>query len=805
MVNTFVVRGCAAILASFSAFAIAAGATELTGNGSDLGSSTLGGRAPASDQGLEEIIVTAEKRSESINKVPLAITALSGNTLQDQNIHSVQDLALVVPGFTYAASLLDTPVYSLRGVGFYETTLAAYPDVSIYVDQVPLPFPVLTQNIGLDLERVEVLKGPQGVLFGQNSTGGAINYIAAKPTDKPEGGFDFGYGRFNDTRVDGFVSGPVADTLNARFAFQTEQMGPWQHSYNTPTEQTSGSISRSAARLLLDWTPTDKLKFEFNASGGVDRSEPIVPQLIGVSLQAPDSPVNGPFLLAYPHAPNNAEAADYSLLNKPRSNNSQYQFSLRGDFTPGSDLTITSITSYVHYLRDENVEFGGVSVNTANARNLGDEELVLDFGQINSIYQELRVANSTSDVLRWVAGANFEHSSVHEFNLYDYAGSSEADSPGVAAALTRNLTNTPFYSDQLMKNYAVFGNIDWNVSNPVTVTGGVRLNKSDRHATMCTQGGYGGGVDQAFDHLMSVLHGGAVYPPLTASDCITLDPVTLLSVRQGYIADLDEKNASWRGGVDYKPTSNALLYVNITKGYKAGSFPMLSASTSYQYLPVKQESVLDYEGGFKLSFFDRTVQLNGAGYHYDYTNKQIRTQTVQPIFGILNNLQNVPKSTVDGGELQLAWTPLHGLRLTAAATFLEAKVIEFVGTNADGIRQDYAGSAVPYSPKWSTNATADYDWNLSSALIASVGLTAAQRSVSYATVGPTPIDRISPYTLLDLRASVRTQDGKYRVEVYGKNVTNRFYWDNVSHPYDTVVRYAGMPETWGITFSARFF
>jgi iron complex outermembrane receptor protein len=805
VVNTVVVRSCAAILASFSAFAIAAGAAELTGDDSDLGSGTLSGRAPAGDQGLEEIIVTADKRSESINKVPLAITALSGNALQDQNIHSVEDLALVVPGLTYAASLLDTPVYSLRGVGFYETTLAAYPDVSIYVDQVPLPFPVLTQNVGLDLERVEVLKGPQGVLFGQNSTGGAINYIAAKPTDKPEAGFDFGYGRFNDTRVDGFVSGPVADTLNARFAFQTEQMGPWQHSYNTPTEQTNGSISRSAARLLLDWEPTDKLKFEFNANGSVDRSEPIAPQLIGVSLQAPDSPVNGPFLLAYPHAPNNAEAADYSLLNKPRSNNSQYQFSLRGDYTPGGDLTITSITAYVHYLRDENVEFGGVSVNTANSSNLGDEELSLDFANINSIFQELRVANSNSDALRWVAGANFEHSSVYEFNLYDYSGSSEADSPGVAASLTRNLTNTPFYSDQLMKNYALFGNVDWDVSRQVTVTAGVRLNKSDRHAKICTQGGYGGGVDQAFDHLMSALHGGAVFPPLSAADCVTLDPVTLLSVRQGFISDLDEKNASWRTGINYKPTDNALLYVNVTKGYKAGSFPMLSASTSYQYLPVKQESVLDYEGGFKASFFDHSLQLNGAGFHYDYTNKQIRTQTVQPIFGILNNLQNVPKSKVDGGELQLAWMPLHGLQLTAAATYLAAKVIEFVGTNADGIRQDYAGSAVPYSPKWSTNATADYDWDLSSALIASVGLTAAQRSLSYATVGPTPIDRISPYTLLDARASVRTLDGKYRIEVYGKNVTNRFYWDNVSHPYDTVVRYAGMPETWGITFSARFF
>src|SRR3981189_2469922 len=125
-------------------------AAESAAEDDSAGSSQLGG--------LAEIVVTAQKRSESINKVGLAISALSGDTLKDLNIHSVQDLTQVVPGLTYAASLLDTPVYSLRGVGFYETTLAAYPDVSVYVDQVPLAFPVLTGNVGLDLERVEVLK-----------------------------------------------------------------------------------------------------------------------------------------------------------------------------------------------------------------------------------------------------------------------------------------------------------------------------------------------------------------------------------------------------------------------------------------------------------------------------------------------------------------------------------------------------------------------------------------------------------------------------------------------------------------------
>jgi iron complex outermembrane recepter protein len=798
--------GYALVLLLSSSVGTAAAAESSVAAGTNVGSEAPAeeSSAGASQGGLTEIVVTAQKRSESINKVGLAITAMSGDALKDMNIHSVQDLTQVVPGLTYAASLLDTPVYSLRGVGFYETTLAAYPDVSVYVDQVPLPFPVLTGMVGMDLERVEVLKGPQGILFGMNSTGGAINYIAAKPTDSFAGGLSYTIGRFDQNRVEGYVSGPLADTLKARLSFVSEQRGPWQQTYNAPTPAKNGSVAKWGARLLLDWTPTDDLKFEFNFNGSLDQSQPQAPQLIGVILQAPDSVANGPALLAYPHAPNNALYADFSVRNRPRSDNTQWQTSMRADYSVSSDITVTSISSFVRYDRDENVEFGGVSLNTALGPDEGDEELTRDFAQLTDFFQELRIGNSGSDPVRWLAGLNYDRSKVFEYNLYDFTGSSEADSPGIVAALTRNLYDTPFYSDQTMKNYAGFANVDWDVAQWITLKGGARYTKSDRDAKLCTQGGLGGGVDQAFDHLNSVLHGGAVYPPLTSEDCITLDPTTLLSVRQGFIDQLNESNVSWRGGVDVKPASDILLYFNVAKGYKAGSFGMLSASTSYQYLPVKQESVLDYEGGFKVSLLDRTVQLNGAGFHYDYTNKQIRTQTVQPIFGILNNLQNVPKSTVDGGELQVAWAPISGLRITAAGTYLRAKVTQFVGTNADGIRQDYAGTDVPYSPKFTSNATADYDWSVSSSWVASIGATVTQQSLSYATVGPTPIDRIDPYVLFDLRAGLATQDGKYRVQLWGKNVANRFYWNNVSHPYDTIVRYAGMPATYGVTLSARF-
>jgi iron complex outermembrane recepter protein len=759
--------------------------------------------AAAENQSLDEIVVTAQKRSESINRVGMAITALSGDALKDQNIKTVQDLVDVVPSLSYAASLLDTPVYSIRGVGFYETTLAAYPDVSVYVDQVPLPFPALTSSVGLDLERVEVLKGPQGILFGQNSTGGAINYVAAKPTEKTEAGIEVGIGRFAQTTIDGFLSGSVSDTLGARLSFQSEQAGPWQHTYNANPRATNGSVAKYAARLLLDWKPLNSLSLELNLNGGVDRSQPIAPQLIGVKLQNPDSVFNGPKLLAYPLAPDDAQAADFTLKNKPGSDNGQYQASLRGDYSPINDITVTSITSYLRYNRNETIEFGGTSIDDPNGQDLGDEELTQDYAHISDIFQELRVANSSADAVRWLAGLNYEHSRVYEYNVYSYPGSSESDSPATYQALGVNLTQAPFFSDQTMNNYAGFGNIDWDVTSQITLKAGARYTQADRSAHLCTQGGLGGGADVAFYHLQQGFHPGVDIPPLAPTDCLTIDPVTLYSVRDGFFGTLNEHNVSWRGGVDYKPTPDLLMFFNATKGYKAGGFPMVSASTSYQYLPVKQESVLDYEGGFKWSLLDHRLQINGTGFHYDYTNKQIRTQTVQPVFGILNNLQNVPKSKVDGGELEIAWRPIPGLRLSIAGTYLDAVIVEFEGTNADGIRANYAGTNVPYSPKISSNLGVEYTWDVAAKYVASVGATATQRSVSYATVGPTPIDVINPYALLNLRASLATSDGKYRLEVWGKNVTNKFYWDNVSHPYDTVVRYAGMPATFGLTLSAH--
>src|SRR6266853_888584 len=228
-------------------------------------------KEPQVSDALQEIIVTANKREENIEKVGVTITALSADELESRQIKNPAELASIVPGLQYATSTHDTPIYTLRGIGYNADALAVYPAVSVYLDQAPMPFPVLAGHTLYDLERVEVLKGPQGTLFCQNSTGGAINYIAAKPTDVLAAGAQASYGRFNDAAVEGFVSGPVATGLNGRIAVRTEQRDAWQ--YSSYTGRTLGTKNFTAGRALLDWKPFDGIMYEVNFNGWKDKSD----------------------------------------------------------------------------------------------------------------------------------------------------------------------------------------------------------------------------------------------------------------------------------------------------------------------------------------------------------------------------------------------------------------------------------------------------------------------------------------------------------------------------------------------------
>lgn len=784
-----------------------------------------------------EIIVTANKREQNLSKVGLSVSALGADALANQRIGDVADLAKVTPGLTFAPSPNATPVYTLRGVGFFESSLAAYPNVSLYIDQVPLPFPIYSTLTAFDLERVETLKGPQGTLFGNNATGGAINFVPAKPTDHLTAGGELTYGRFNLMEGQAYVSGPITDTLRARVAMKATQADGWQYSYTR--DDANGKRDNFAIRGLLEWQPTEALAVTLNLNMWRDRSEPQAPAAI---LHTPQNVTSGPPagpgaanwtpgyvwpVTNYPLAPNNNRAADWSP-GLPRADNRFRQAALRIDYDFGP-VQLTSLTGLSDMKFRNATEGGGTA--------LIDLDLFADVGDMRSFTQELRLSNGSKGPLRWVIGGNYENSRVYELVNLHYRDTT--------STYVNGIVQSTYWSDQYMKNYAAFANAEFDVTDMITLKGGYRYTKAKRdfEAFNGDVAGYENGAVDTFPlsttpglTLTDFFNGtyGFLYsigafptpvPTIAPNGSIILDsrsgPDGTLnySTATAYTTinptgRLNEDSHSWSVGVDFKPTTGVLLYANVSKGFKAGSFGTISGAIVDAYRGVQQESLIDYEVGFKTQLLDRKLSINGSAFYYDYKNKQLRAKFIDPIFGALDQLVNIPKSTVKGAELEINARPIDGLTLSASGVYLDAKVKNYtgvVGLERDAITgllvaktASFAGRRLPFAPEFQFTARVDYDTPITSNINGFVGVSASGQSKTsgvLTTLGvqPEEIFDIKGYTLVDGNIGIRAADNSWRVTVWGKNIFNKNYNTNVIQAYDTVVRYTGMPTTFGVT------
>jgi len=283
-----------------------------------------------------------------------------------------------------------------------------------------------------------------------------------------------------------------------------------------------------------------------------------------------------------------------------------------------------------------------------------------------------------------------------------------------------------------------------------------------------------------------------------------------------YANELKQSNVPFRVGMDWRVTDSMLAYWNIAKGFKAGGYPTLAASAFRQYAPVSQESVLAYDTGFKVSLADHRVQLNAAAFYYDYTDKQILARVEDPVFGILAALENIPKSSVRGAEFELIALPFKGLTLDLSYTYAKATVDQFVGINGAGITGNFAGTEMPFSPRNQAALNVDYETSPFGNWKGDLGATVNYRSSTISVVGgqqniPPPaypqnfeMLGIDSYTLLNVRAGMRSVDNHWMVELWSKNVTNRYYWNNAVVDSDDVSRFAGMPRTFGITVGYKY-
>ncbi len=778
-------------------------------------------------QYADEIVVTANKRAQSINDVGLSITAETGTALLARGILSPTDLGKIVPGLTVQPSPFNTPVYTLRGVGFYETTLSAAPTVAVYVDEIQLPFSATTKGAAFDIERVEVLKGPQGTLFGQNTTGGAINYIAAKPTNNFQAGIDASYGRFNTADIQGFISGPLSSTMKARIALRGVHGDEWQYSYTRNDKL--GRVRQLQGRAQLQWDPASNVRLLFNANGWKDTGDTQAAQLQSDTCAVTPAPTCGSpagiAFASYPHAPQNARAADwgygiyrngfndfnastdYSKRDytrqgqygrRPKRDDRFYQLSLRADVGLSDVLTLTSITAYSKYKTDSVQDFDGTVFASVDTNTSG---YIRDFAQELRIAAKLKRANI-------IVGGNYNQASTFDRLFYNFSQGPSSDPlytiPGAPKGqLTFN------YSDQDIKSYAFFGNVEFKLTESVTLLGGARYTKTNRDFQGCTND-YQGGTGVWWTAIFTAFGvPGVIVRP---GECLTFTPNFPQQYRPALFDKLDEHNISWNVGANYKTSGNTLLYARVSRGYKSGSFPTASVASYTGYIPVKQESVTAYEAGFKAPLADRRVDLTGAVFYYDYKDKQLRGRKPDPIFGTLDGLVQIPKSRVWGIEGALLARPLRGLRLSVGATYINTRIKEYIGFLPDATTNDFRGQRFPFAPKITAIGDAEYRFPVNAGVDAFAGVSMTYNSKTSSSLANTTTGTIRrdgrfdmrAYTLVDLRAGVEMNGGKTRIGAYVRNLGNTYYWTNVQDNLASITRFAGMPRTYGLQLNWRY-
>ncbi len=329
----------------------------------------------------------------------------------------------------------------------------------------------------------------------------------------------------------------------------------------------------------------------------------------------------------------------------------------------------------------------------------------------------------------------------------------------------------------------------------------VTSTRSRNAFTSCMPGDIG--TQTTFTVLSDILSGspGAL---ADGGTCLNMDAATFELIRAPFADRLKEDNFSWRVGVNCKPSRNVLIYVLASRGYKSGGFPTVPASTTGQFAPVTQESVTAYEVGAKITALDRALQVNLAGFHYIYRDKQVRGLIVDPIFNQLEQLVNIPKARINGFELEITARPTEGLTFRNAVAYVDSKVLTFTGINNERVLADYAGSALPFSPKWHIVSDVDYSFPLTERLGAFVGANMLLNSKTSSTLGNAPASVIQSFATLDLRAGVKGLDDRWSFSIWGRNVTNSYYWTNQFVTQDVVVRYAAKPITYGATLKFKF-
>lgn len=729
-----------------------------------------------------DIIVTADRSRRSLKNVAMSITALDSKSLTDLKRPDPSSLTRLVPSLVVAESQKGAPVYTIRGVGFYEESLSSTPAVAIYVDQIGIPLPAMTKGASLDVERIEVLKGPQGTQYGQNATGGAINYIAAKPTTEFSAGLAASAGNYGALSGEGFVSGPISPTLGIRLAASSDQGGGYQRSYTRGDK--NGDLNLLKARLLLEWQPSSDFTLSINANGWRDRSDTLAAALYRVTPQSPSRVTN--LLLSQTLAPETPGTADWGTGRQLQNREDFYSLSAKASYLTPSGVEISAISSYQHYKSDWFRDTGG--------SRIGLFQIQQD-GKIRNIFEELR-ASYDNKGLNITIGANYSNSKIHEYNE-TFLGDTTSATAYTAGFGTPAFKSMRPISRNRLESYAFYMTGRVSLTETLTFDGGMRYTKSSNDFEGCmadVDGGFAAGLTA------SLRRNNPSQPTIPAGSCVTIDVAT---GQPGLIyKSLSEDNVSWRGALNWRPNTALQMYGSISRGYKTGGFPNINATNSAQYTAVTQESNTAYELGVRGGFSVFDIDL--STFYYDYKNKQIRGRILAGIFGASESLINVPKARSLGAEFNITARAYDGLQIRAGLQYLDTKVTSsFVNYDPFGAVVNFDGERFPFSPKFTLTTGIRYEFDTAHEMKAFVSLDDRYQTKTTSAFGNNDLVYIKGYNILNAEAGLTAPDGRWKASVFGQNILNQYYWTDTFRQIDNLSRHVGAPATYGVRISFK--
>lgn len=785
--------------------------------------------------GIGDIVVTAQRRAQVLSDVPVSVQAFNGDTLEKMNIRSTSDLQAVVPSLNVSRGYQGVPIYTLRGIGFNTINLSATSTVGTYVDEVALAYPFMNSGPIFDLERVEVLKGPQGTLYGRNTTAGLVNFITNKPKEDFGAGVAVELGSHETLNSEGFLNLPLGEASGLRVAFRTEDSWQgWQRSESRPDERL-GENHRYGARATFRTEPVDGMRIELSFNWWKNKSDSLAGQ--AVSFTPNTDPANGtlfslfnaPGLPAYvaanrdnwkggradwaPYATRSQNIGIGAGIDEKLAEDSSF-IGLRGlaEFDITSDIRFISLTGWNKVTRDATFDWSGAPY-----------EILIQHaeGEVKSLSQELRFQGTTGPA-EWVVGAYYANDKAVDTNQ-TLLGQNANVGAIRATILALDLLNSPFNSPgytvtdvlQSFRTYrdtaefdvetmSVFASADWKLMDTLTLTTGIRYTRDTQDYAGCSRDLNGSMLPNVnlFNRAFFFQVYGAVTAPIGLNDCNTFDVDTkTFGIVQ---SRLDEDNVAWRTALGWEVSDDALVYASVSRGYKSGSTPVNAANIATQNRPATQEQLTAYEIGTKLALADRRVNINLAGFYYDYRDKQLAVYFADPIYTTLLRLDNIPKSRAYGLDGDVNWAITRALSLSLAGTYLETEIQGYVGIDAAGQSKDYDGFSFPLSPKFSGAATLMWDQPVSDALGLRAILNGRYQSSAKNTLEGDPLLNLKAYGLLNTSLAVYSLDDRFEVSLWGQNLTDEYYWLSGATNANTGVRFPGRSRTYGLTAKFNF-